>query len=78
MALCSVLPTWLGSAEPWAGYVMLPGVVFGMYASVFVSGNPHGGVMAPLVIVSGIVNFAFYTTLSLVVLSMYSRVQRRQ
>jgi hypothetical protein len=42
---------------------MIPGVVFGLYASVIVSGNPHGGGTAPLLIVASVVNY-FFTLVS--------------
>ena len=43
-------------AEPFSGYAMMPGVIFGLYASIIISGNPHGGETAPLLIVASIVN----------------------
>lgn len=76
--LCSLLPFSLGSVEPWAGYVMMPGVVVGMYASIFMSGNAHGVETAPVVIVGGIVNLVFYTIICLVALAIYSKVQSKQ
>jgi hypothetical protein len=48
--------------QPAAGSVLLPGGIFGMYAGVFISGNPHGGEVAVL-IVSGAVNFFVYASL---------------
>lgn len=78
MTLLSILPVSLGSVEPWAGYAMLPGVLFGMYFSTFMSGNPHGVQIAPTVIVGGIVNLGFYTIVCLAVLAICSKIQRRQ
>ncbi len=78
LTFCSILPFSLGSVEPWAGYVMMPGVVVGMYASIFISGNAHGVETAPVVIVGGFVNLVFYTIICLVALAIYSKVQSKQ
>jgi hypothetical protein len=33
----------LAPDDPVGGYALMPGLIVGFYASVFASGNPHGG-----------------------------------
>ena len=65
-------------AEPFSGYAMMPGVIFGLYASIIISGNPHGGETAPLLIVASIVNFFFWTMVCYAALAVYRRLSKKR
>ena len=77
LVLCSLVPYALQGAQPSSGYAMIPGVIFGLYASVIVSGNPHGGSTASLLIVASIVNFFFYAGICYAVLLLYQTCRKK-
>jgi hypothetical protein len=77
LVACSLVPYILAGAGPFSGYAMMPGVIFGMYASVIISGNPHGGEMAPVLIVGSIVNFSFWTIVCYATLAVYFRLSKK-
>lgn len=75
--LCSLVPFALQPAERSSAYAMMPGVILGMYASVIAIGSPHGGSIAPVLIVGSIVNFFFYTVVCYAVLKLYRRSRKK-
>jgi hypothetical protein len=77
LVLCSLVPYVFAPAEPFSGYAMLPGIIFGLYASVIISGNPHGGQIAPVLIVGSIVNFFFWVLVCYAGLSAYRRLSNK-
>jgi hypothetical protein len=77
LVVCSLVPYIFAPAEPFSGYAMMPGVIFGLYASVVISGNPHGGQIAPLLIVASIVNFFFWTMVCYAALAVYRRLSKK-
>jgi hypothetical protein len=77
LVVCSLVPYILAPAESFSGYAMMPGVILGMYASVIISGNPHGGEMASVLIVASIVNFFFWTMVCYAALAVYRRLSKK-
>jgi hypothetical protein len=74
----SVLPYAFGAGdEPSAGYLMMPGIIFGIYGCMLLSGNPHGIETAPLLIISSIVNFIFWTVVCYAAISIYRRLSKK-
>jgi len=77
LVVYSLVPYIVAPNESFSGYAMMPGVIVGMYASVIISGNPHGGGIAPVLIVGSVVNYFFYATLCYLVLTVYRRFSKK-
>jgi hypothetical protein len=74
--LCSLVPFAVASADRLSGYPMMPGTICGVYASVILSGNPHGGEIAPFLVVASIVNYVFYSTVCYILLAVYVKFSK--
>jgi hypothetical protein len=70
--LCSLILYHAG--DPFKPLVLLPGLIIGMYASVIVSGNPHGGSLAVVVVVAAFVNYFVYAILAYSGFRIYGRL----
>ena len=73
LVLCSLIPYSLEPAEPFSGYALSPGFILGMYASAMFSGYPHGVEIVPMLVISSVVNFFFWTAVSYGALSALRR-----
>jgi len=70
---CSLVPYGFAPAESFAGYAMLPGVIFGIYGSAIFSGNPHGVQTGPMLMVASLINFLFWTLVCYAAFSAFRR-----
>jgi hypothetical protein len=60
-----------------SGYVIAPGVIVGLMAAVLISGNPHGGSTAEIVLVADAINFVVFVGVSYLILQIRAyRVKR--
>jgi len=69
LALYSLAPT----GDPLQGYVLIPGVIVGMYVSMIASGNPHGGSLMVMLVVASFVNCFFYAVVTFSILRFCHR-----
>ena len=76
LVLCSLVPYGFAPAEPFSGYAMFPGVIFGIYVSAILSGNPHSVQTAPMLIIASLVNFFFWTLVCYAALSAFRRFSK--
>ncbi len=76
LPLCSIVPYGFAPAEPFSGYAMSPGIIFGMYGSAMIDGNPHGVNIAGMLIIASFVNFLFWAFVCYCALSAYRRFSK--
>jgi hypothetical protein len=78
LVVCTdLLSAALTPGGPVAGYVLLPGVILGMLASVIVSGNPHGGSLGVVMVVARLANYFFYVIVVYCMLLLWRRAFKR-
>jgi len=78
LVICSLGLYSLAPNDPIGGYMLFPGVLAGLYASVITSGNPHGGSTAVVVGVASFVNYFFFTIVVYCVLRFYHRSSKSE
>jgi hypothetical protein len=69
-------PVCTSVSRPVVRLCMMPGTICGVYASVILSGNPHGGEIAPFLVVASIVNYVFYSTVCYILLAVYVKFSK--
>jgi len=73
LVLCSLVPFGVAPAEPFSGYAMFPGLIIGMYGSAMLAGNFHGVEIAPMLIITSVVNLFFWTLVCYAALSAFRK-----
>lgn len=68
----ATLPVHIGFA---AGII---GIFFGLYLSVFLRGNPHGGDLIVVLVGAAVVNFAIYSALAYAIVAAIRRSRQGQ
>jgi hypothetical protein len=76
LVFCSLVPYGVAPAEPFSGFAMLPGVILGIYGSALFSGNPRGVEIAPMLIITILVNFFFWTLVCYAAFSTFRRFSK--